>query len=190
METKPLIRKRMIELRDRIPQEEREKRSLTILEHLYGLPVYQNTQKILVYVNYRSEVITRYLIERAWAEDREVYVPLCHDREMVFCRLYRFDQLHPGKMGIPEPTGLPAAETEEGLVIMPGVAFDRNNHRIGNGGGYYDRFLAAHPGHRTAALAYEAQVLPMIPWEENDILPEFLITEKSIYTHKMDREDT
>ena len=133
METKPLIRKRMIELRDRIPQEEREKRSLKVLEHLYGLPVYRNTKRILVYVNYRSEVITRYLIERAWAEGREVYVPLCHDREMVFCRLYRFDQLHPGKMGIPEPTGLPAAETQDGLVIMPGVAFDRNNHRIGGG---------------------------------------------------------
>ena len=109
METKPLIRKRMLELRDKIPREEQEKRSFAVLEQLYGLPVYQNTQKILVYVNYRSEVITRYLIERAWAEDREVYVPLCHDREMVFCRLYRFDQLHPGKMGIPEPTGLPAA---------------------------------------------------------------------------------
>ena len=117
METKPLIRKRMIELRDRIPQEEREKRSLTVLEHLYGLPVYRNTKRILVYVNYRSEVTTRYLIERAWAEGREVYVPLCHDREMVFCRLYRFDQLHPGKMRL--PTGDLFAKKGHGLSGKP-----------------------------------------------------------------------
>ncbi len=190
MEKKPLIRRRMIELRDKIPYKEQEMRSFAILDRLYRLPVYQAAEKILVYVNYRSEVITRYLIERAWVEGREVYVPLCHDREMVFCRLERFDQLHPGMMGIPEPTGLPAAEIEEGLVIMPGVAFDRDNHRIGYGGGYYDRYLAAHPGHRTAALAYEMQILPVIPWEENDILPEFLITEENVYIHKMDREET
>ena len=188
METKPLIRKRMQRLRDAIPPEERERKSRVILDQLTSLPVYRNADQILVYVNYRSEVITRYLIEKAWKEERRVFVPLCRKNNMVWCPLSSFEELSPGMMGIPEPVGLEPEEIRDGLVILPGLAFDRERHRIGYGGGYYDRFLAEHPRCRTAAVAYELQVLPDVPWTDRDAVPEALITETGIYSDEMDTE--
>ena len=91
-------------------------------------------------------------------------------------------------MGIPEPVGLEPEEIRDGLVILPGLAFDRERHRIGYGGGYYDRFLAEHPRCRTAAVAYELQVLPEVPWTDRDAVPEALITETGIYSDEMDTE--
>ena len=69
---------------------------------------------------------------------------------------------------------------EEGLMLMPGACFDRELHRIGYGGGYYDRFLEAHPHFTTAALAFTLQCLEQIPWDPHDIRPEYLFTEQEI----------
>ena len=71
--------------------------------------------------------------------------------------------------------------TNSTLIVMPGVAFDRELHRIGHGGGYYDRYLTAHPEHETIAIAYDFQVLAQVPFEEHDIRPMDLITEKGEY---------
>ena len=66
------------------------------------------------------------------------------------------------------------------LVLMPGLAFDREGHRIGYGGGFYDRFLEAHPGLSRVALAFEFQIKAQVPYEAFDICPEKIVTEKRI----------
>ena len=72
--------------------------------------------------------------------------------------------------GIPEPIADdPVADDETALVLMPGLAFDPQGHRIGYGGGFYDKFLAADPGHPTLALCYAFQMLPHLETEEFDI---------------------
>ena len=63
-------------------------------------------------------------------------------------------------------------------MIMPGVAFDRKNHRVGYGGGFYDRFLEKHPLIRTVAVAFDFQILDQVPTEPTDIFPQIIITEK------------
>lgn len=94
-----------------------------------------------------------------------------------------------------------AAETSDAgaaqphiLVCLPGAAFDRARHRIGYGGGFYDRYLgrflqdgantdAAGNLRRkvtTAALAYDCQIFEAIPWEAHDIRPMCVVTEKEI----------
>ena len=73
-------------------------------------------------------------------------------------------------MGIPEPVvDEPVADDPHALVLMPGVAFDKEGHRIGYGGGFYDKFLAREPEHPTVALCYGFQVLPHLETEEFDI---------------------
>ena len=67
------------------------------------------------------------------------------------------------------------------LVIMPGVAFDKNCNRIGYGKGFYDKFLMKHPNARRMALAFELQRIPLIPTDAYDIRPHCLITEEMIY---------
>jgi 5-formyltetrahydrofolate cyclo-ligase len=63
---------------------------------------------------------------------------------------------------------------------MPGVAFDEHGHRVGYGGGYYDRYLERHPGLIHIALAFEFQIFPEVPFEVHDILPEKIVTEQRV----------
>ena len=71
--------------------------------------------------------------------------------------------------GIPEPIADgPVADDPTALVLMPGLAFDREGRRIGYGGGFYDRFLSEESRHPTVALCYEFQMVEQVPTEEFD----------------------
>lgn len=97
---------------------------------------------------------------------------------MIFYEITSMDDLEPGYFGILEPKeGLAKATGEDGLMIMPGVAFDPFRHRVGYGGGFYDRYLSVHTKHSTAALAFEFQMLEEVPVEPTDLLPDVVITE-------------
>lgn len=97
---------------------------------------------------------------------------------MVFYKLTDFSQLEPGYFGIPEPASGEIVDWPQALMIMPGVAFDRNNHRVGYGGGFYDRYLEKHPQMERVAIAFSFQMLPEVPTEPTDICPQIIVTEK------------
>ena len=104
-------------------------------------------------------------------------------REMRFFRIRSFEDLQEGTMHImePDPQKCDCLDVAENtLIIMPGVAFDINRHRIGYGGGFYDRYLAKHPDHPTVAAAYSFQVFDQIPAEAQDIRPQVLVTEEDV----------
>ncbi len=89
-----------------------------------------------------------------------------------------------GKMGIlePDPAFCPCMDDEEdALMIIPGVAFDRELNRIGYGAGYYDRYLSIHKAHPTVAVAFECQLFDAVPCDRHDIRPQCLITERACY---------
>ena len=65
-------------------------------------------------------------------------------------------------------------------MIMPGVAFDRNNHRVGYGGGFYDRFLEKNPQIIRLAVAFDFQILEEVPIEPTDIFPQMIVTEREV----------
>lgn len=101
---------------------------------------------------------------------------------MIFYQISHPEDLEPGYYGIREPkTDLSVADGEDGLMVMPGVAFDDRRHRVGYGGGFYDRYLSKHTRHFTAALAFEFQMMEEVPTEPTDLLPDVVITEKTIY---------
>ena len=66
-------------------------------------------------------------------------------------------------------------------MILPGAAFDRNRNRIGYGGGFYDRYLANHPGLETAAVCFEEQIVEQIPAGPYDIRPRIIVTDQHCY---------
>ena len=184
MEEKKAIRKQIFAARKAHTDQQIDEWSRKITEKVTALPEYRDCRRILAYADYNHEVITKYIIEAAWKDGKEVAVPKVVGQDMVFYKLTDFTQLEKGYFGIPEPARGEIAKWEEALMIMPGVAFDRNNHRVGYGGGFYDRFLEKHPNVRRVAVAFEFQMMPEVPVEPTDISPEIIVTEKEIYNLK------
>ena len=132
--------------------------------------LYRQAKTIYGYLPYNQEVRTVPMLERAIREGKRVAVPKVYAEEMKFIYLDDLSRVEKGYAGIPEPIDDgPVADDPTALVLMPGLAFDPEGHRIGYGGGFYDRFLAAEPEHPTLALCYSFQMLPKLDTEEFDI---------------------
>ncbi len=165
------------ELRSRIRQQKRAMSEAEIREKsealgalFAGCPAYQTAKTIYCYLPYNQEVRTVPMLERALAEGKRVAVPKVIGDEMKFIYITDFSRVEKGYAGIPEPVeDGPVAEDPTALVLMPGLAFDPAGHRIGYGGGFYDRFLAQEPKHPTVALCYDFQMLERLDTEEFDI---------------------
>lgn len=180
METKREIRKRVFALRKQYTDEQIMQMSHIVAEKVAAQKAFADAEQIYAYVDYNHEVSTRPIIEAAWKAGKQVAVPKVVGKDMVFYQLESYDQLEEGYFGIPEPARGTIVDWENPLMIMPGVAFDKQKHRVGYGGGFYDRFLETHhiP---TIAVAFSFQIMEEVPVEPTDILPGAIVTELEIY---------
>ena len=132
--------------------------------------LYKNAKSIYGYLPYNQEVRTVEMLKTAIADGKRVAVPKCYGEEMRFIWMEDLDAVAPGYANIPEPIAdEPVADDTTALVLMPGLAFDPQGHRIGYGGGFYDRFLAEEPNHPTLALCYGFQMVEHLETESFDI---------------------
>ena len=132
--------------------------------------LYKNAKTIYGYLPYNQEVRTVPMLQQAIADGKRVAVPKCYGDEMRFIYLDDLSQVEKGYCGIPEPIAdEPVAHDPTALVLMPGLAFDPEGHRMGYGGGFYDKFLEQEPEHPTIALCYAFQMLPHLETEDHDI---------------------
>ncbi len=142
---------------------------------------------VYAYLDTAGEVCTRPLLEAAWNLGKRVAAPrVVGEGEMVFSYIRSLADLAFGYRGILEPAAGPAAREERALLIVPGVAFDRQCRRCGYGKGFYDRYLAAHPSHPTIALAFSFQIFQEIPAEPHDMRPQMVVTETGAYLRDAD----
>ena len=145
-------------------------------EKLRRSELYQKARTIYGYLPYNQEVLTVPMLRRAMEDGKRVAVPKVYGEEMRFIYLEDLNRIAPGYRDIPEPVDDgPVAEDPRALVLMPGLAFDRAGHRIGYGGGFYDRFLASEPEHPTIALCYGFQMFEQLETEAFDIPVEQVI---------------
>lgn len=192
--SKATVRKKTLQRRDALSIQERIRYSQEIMETLTSLACYQEAEVLLAYASYRSEVETYGLIRQALLEKKLVFVPLVEGREMQFYQITDLSDLQEGYHGIPEPKAgrsypdylKHTMGISHTLLCMPGAAFDKERHRIGYGGGFYDRYLEKLCGYQeqgqihliTASLAYSCQVWEQIPWEPHDIKPDMILTDQ------------
>lgn len=147
-----------------------QEKSLRLGELFAQSELYRQAKTVYGYLPYNQEVRTVPMLQRALEEGKRVAVPKVFGDEMKFIYLTDLSQVEKGYAGIPEPIADdPVADDPTALVLMPGLAFDKDGHRIGYGGGFYDKFLAAEPEHPTLALCYDFQMLPRLETEEFDI---------------------
>ena len=198
-EQKRSIRRAVLARRDALSGVARQRAACLITERLLGHQWFYRSRILLCYVSYGSELDTHELIQEALRLEKEVYLPkVLPGHQMEFFRIEALDELQPGFHGIPEPPesgqiyrGIP--ETEEGavsataqymdfgqaLMVMPGVAYDPCGHRLGYGGGYYDRYLPQTkcPSMLLCRHQLERDDLPV---EAHDVAMDYLVTERGI----------
>lgn len=176
---KRTLRREIGERKRAMTEEEIERRGAILAERLFQTEIYREAKALYAYMSVNQEVRTRLIIERAWADGKRVAIPKVIGREMRFIWIDSFDGLAPqGAFGIVEPIeNGPVAEDGTALMLMPGLAFDRQGRRVGYGGGYYDRYLAAHPHHPTVALCYDFQLFDRLETEGHDVPAERVISD-------------
>lgn len=167
---KKTLRKWIREQKRAMTPERIEEASRKLGEMFRATELYRKAKTIYGYLPYNQEVRTVPILERALADGKKVAVPKVYGNEMKFIYLTDLTQVEVGYAGIPEPVADgPVADDPTALVLMPGLAFDKEGRRIGYGGGFYDKFLAQEPEHPTIALCYDFQMVSQLPTEEFDI---------------------
>lgn len=161
-----------------------------IVEHLLASGVYRSAQRIGTYFAHRAEVSLKALDSPARGAGQSLFLPVVDQPVKGHLRFGLWDnddQLTPNRWGIPEPpapwVGVEALDT----LLVPLVAFDVEGNRIGMGGGYYDRTLAAATasGHADQkpvliGVAYECQKVDTFPPDPWDIPLDWILTENGI----------
>ncbi len=170
------LRRSIREQKRAMTEEEITSRSEKLGQLFAASEAYKNAKTIYGYLPYNQEVRTVPMLEQAMRDGKRVAVPKCYGDEMKFIFMEDLSQVEKGYANIPEPIADgPVADDDTALVLMPGLAFDPEGHRIGYGGGFYDKFLAAEPNHPTLALCYEFQMLPNLETEEHDIPVDYVL---------------
>lgn len=184
LEEKQALRRKFRAVREKISR--REEKNAALFRAVSESPQWRDAQSLLCYVSVGAEADTRALLSLALEQGKALFCPLClPDKNMVFCRVENVDELLPGMMEIPEPSADGARYREENgtaLCLTPGLAFDRRGFRLGYGGGYYDRFLAAAGPKLTAfGLAFGEQISSeFLPHDEHDIPLAGIFTENGV----------
>lgn len=164
------LRRMIREKKRAMTQQEIQDASRRLFDLFIQTPQYQNAKTVYGYLPYNQEVRTVPILERALADGKRIAVPKVFGDEMRFIYLDDLSRVESGYSGIPEPVDDgPEGDDPQALVLMPGLVFDPQGHRIGYGGGFYDKFLRKEPEHPTVALCYSFQVLDHIETDEYDI---------------------
>ena len=167
---KKALRCQIREQKRELTQLQIEKASACLKEQFLATTQYAAAKTIYGYLPYNQEVRTVPILQQAIADGKRIAVPKIYGDEMRFLYIENFDSLEISNKGIPEPIkDTPVAHDPTALVLMPGVAFDEQGHRVGYGGGFYDKFLALEPEHPTVALCYDFQMLQQLESEPFDI---------------------
>jgi 5-formyltetrahydrofolate cyclo-ligase len=135
------FRRQALRARREMNAEDRLTASKIICDKVTSSPAFLSAKLVACYLPMSDEVDTRLIIERGWRANKRIFVPITHNNGKMFFREIRPDTtLHRNRMTIWEPqTGRFISPRQLQLVVTPTVAFDTSNHRIGMGGGYYDR---------------------------------------------------
>ncbi|MCG8701237.1 MAG: 5-formyltetrahydrofolate cyclo-ligase [Bacteroidales bacterium] len=164
------VRRSFIEFRRQIPFYSKE-----IVRKLELSDEFLNAKTIAIYWSLPDEVSTHRLITH-WQKQKNFLLPAITDDGILLKEFRGQPELVPGgKYRIPEPGGEFFTQYNDiDLIIVPGIAFDKENNRLGRGGGYYDRLLP-NLGCTKIGLCYHFQLFDKIPHLDHDIKVDMVI---------------
>ena len=148
------------------------------LRQLRQHPRLTNADTLLLYSALQDEVPTQSLLDELVAQGKTVLLPrVVSDTDMELRQYTGMQDLQAGAFGILEPTGKLFTDYEKiDVAVVPGMAFDKEGHRLGRGKGYYDRFLRLLPKTYKIGICFSWQLVDNVPTDEHDILMDQIMT--------------
>jgi 5-formyltetrahydrofolate cyclo-ligase len=162
--------------------------STRVQQRVLSSEAYLAATKIVLYAPLGGEVETALIAADALRSHRRLYYPIVNreHRRIRLRAVSDLSELAPGAFGILEPAAVGALEAGElgpaALVCVPGVTFTPAAARLGRGGGYYDRLLAALSAEAvTVGLGYSFQLIDRLPEQLHDRRLKLVVTESAVY---------
>lgn len=173
----------MVEVRNGIHTKERTEKNLLICNILRGMSEIRAAESVLFYYPVGGEVDLIPFMNELAKSEKKVFLPkLVDDETFVPLPYYDYEALVKNEFGIPEPAEQPEAPLQIplGVILVPGLAFDRMGTRLGMGKGYYDRFLKQYPESISIGVAFQEQVLDQLPKDPYDSPVDMLVTDSDM----------
>ena len=174
--SKEVYRQYAKKIRKKIQEKDRKEKKIT--EKLLNHFKVKNSDNVLVYISMQEEVSTIFLINELLKLGKKIYAPKIVDNVIEFYQLKSLNELVKGKYNIYEPKSNAIYEkNNNSVIIVPGLLFDKNNNRLGYGGGYYDRYLNNNAIYKIG-ICFSDFLVENLNCESHDIKMDEVITER------------
>jgi len=186
MSSKPLIRDRLRQMRRTLSREQQDAAAIDLSQQFQISNLLTNARHIGIYLASDGEIDLAPTINWLWQNDKQCYLPIIHeDKQLKFALYSSTTELKPNCYGILEPIhNEEKALSELDAILLPLVAFDKQGHRLGRGGGYYDVTLNKLSGKQRSMFigcAYHFQEQPTLPTDSWDIKLDAIVTDTRSY---------
>lgn len=167
---KKLLRAQMLRRRNELNTEKKAHYDQEICWQLEKIIRENNYQTIHAYIPMANEIDISPLLQNLLDQGIQVICPKTLPKRKLENRiLYSLSELETGIMKTQHPLKADVYEGQIDIIIVPGLAYDATNYRLGYGGGYYDNFLVNHPNARRIGIFYPFQKVSQVPKEEHDL---------------------
>ena len=171
-----------------IPISDFDAKSKKVLDKLKKLPEWKNAETVLIFLSLPDEIKTEGIINEALEENKKTAVPRINGNDIVFHYIKSVNSsliIHPLGMAEPSPSAPvfnSLSADEKTLILVPGLAFDKNCFRLGRGKGFYDKFLSGiDKSVKKIGIGYDFQIVESVPAEDHDFPLDSVITDTSIF---------
>lgn len=182
-EHKKPLRAQLRHLMRQVEPDDLRRRSADATARLVDTEAFATARTVMMFLSLPYEIDTRQLAVRAWQRGKTVTVPLVSfaQRHMIPVEIRSLtDPMTTDERGLRNPTNArPVPVDEVDLVVVPGLGFDTRGHRLGRGGGFYDRFLSQPAfGGRSCGFGFDEQVIDTVPAMSHDVPLDMLVTDR------------
>lgn len=157
--------------------------SVTAMQRLEATTLFREAQCIALYYPLWGEVDTSSLLER-WYQQKCLLLPVVVDDDLIFRKYNGKSSMQVGEYGILEPIDInsKAALPAMDLIVVPGIAFDKQLNRMGRGRGFYDKLLNSETQSVKLGLCFDFQLKEIIPVEPFDVSMDLVVTDQQVLT--------
>jgi len=180
---KKTLRARIREQLQQLDAADLAARSHAAAHRLFETEAFGKARALMLFLPLKHEIDARPIALRAWQQAKTVTVPLVsfEQKRMMPVEIRSLDEpMTEDRYGLKTPAnGQPIPVSMVDLVIVPGLGFDHHGHRVGRGGGFYDRFLAQPEFQGVACgLALDEQLVERVPTADHDLPLDMLVTDR------------